>query len=86
VNRDDPVFAAVKDVLTEMYGVQPVMTRSGGSVPATGMFLDEFGVETITLGWSLPDSKAHAPNEWTTVSSFLRGREGYAMLLDRLKR
>jgi acetylornithine deacetylase/succinyl-diaminopimelate desuccinylase-like protein len=80
------VYDAVTQVLTAMYGKEPVITRSGGSVPATAMFLDELGVETITLGWSLPDSKAHAPNEWTTLESFLRGREGYAMLLDQLKR
>jgi acetylornithine deacetylase/succinyl-diaminopimelate desuccinylase-like protein len=85
-DRSDPVYDAVTQVLTKMYGKEPVITRSGGSVPATAMFLDELGVETITLGWSLPDSKAHAPNEWTTLESFLRGREGYAMLLDRLKR
>lgn len=86
VNREDPVFGAVKDVLTDLYGKEPVIIRSGGTVPATGIFQDELGVETITMAWAAPDSKAHAPNEWYSVADYYRGREGYAMLLERLKR
>jgi acetylornithine deacetylase/succinyl-diaminopimelate desuccinylase-like protein len=86
VDRSDPVYEAVKDVLTEMFGVSPVVVRNGGTVPATGIFQDELGVETITMGWGGPDSKAHAPNEWTSLKSYERGREGYAMLLDRLRK
>ena len=85
VDRAHPVFGAVHDVLTELYGKEPVIVRNGGTVPATGIFHDELGVETITLGWGLPDSKAHAPNEWYRVEDYNRGRVGYAMLLERLK-
>lgn len=86
VDRSDPVFTAVKDVLTELYGTDPVIVRNGGTVPATGIFQDELGVETITMAWAAPDSKAHAPNEWYSLRSYLRGREAYAMLLERLRR
>jgi acetylornithine deacetylase/succinyl-diaminopimelate desuccinylase-like protein len=86
VDRNDPVFTAVKDVLTELYGADPVVVRNGGTVPATGIFQDELGVETITMAWAAPDSKAHAPNEWYSLGDYLRGREGYAMLLERLQR
>jgi len=86
VDRAHPVFGAVRDVLTELYGKEPVIVRTGGTVPATGIFQDELGVETITLGWGLPDSKAHAPNEWYRVVDYNRGRVGYAMLLERLKK
>jgi acetylornithine deacetylase/succinyl-diaminopimelate desuccinylase-like protein len=86
VDRSDPVFAAVKDVLTELYGADPVIVRNGGTVPATGIFQDELGVETVTLGWGQPDSKAHAPNEWYRLADYLRGREGYAMLVERLRK
>jgi acetylornithine deacetylase/succinyl-diaminopimelate desuccinylase-like protein len=86
VDRSHPVFGAVRDVLTELYGTEPVIVRAGGTVPATGIFKDELGVETITLGWGLPDSKAHAPNEWYRVEDYTRGRVGYGLLLERLKR
>lgn len=86
VDRSDPVFTAVKDVLTELYSADPVVVRNGGTVPATGIFQDELGVETITMAWAAPDSKAHAPNEWYSLRDYLRGREAYAILLERLKR
>jgi acetylornithine deacetylase/succinyl-diaminopimelate desuccinylase-like protein len=86
VDRSHPVFGAVRDVLTQLYGKEPVIVRAGGTVPATGIFQDELGVETITLGWGLPDSKAHAPNEWYRVEDYARGRVGYGLLLERLKR
>ena len=86
VDRAHPVFGAVRDVLAALYGKEPVIVRTGGTVPATGIFQDELGVETITLGWGLPDSKAHAPNEWYRVEDYLRGRVGYGMLLERLTR
>jgi acetylornithine deacetylase/succinyl-diaminopimelate desuccinylase-like protein len=86
VDRSDPVFGAVKDVLTELYGKDPVIVRNGGTVPATGMFQDELGVETITMAWAASDSKAHAPNEWYSIRDYYRGREGYAMLMERLRK
>lgn len=86
VDRSDPVYGAVKDVLVELYGKEPVITRAGGSVPATSIFLEKLGVESITMAWAAEDSKAHAPNEWYSLRDYYRGREGYAMLLDRLKK
>lgn len=83
-DRTHPVYTAVKETLTELYGKEPVLVRSGGSVPATGLFQDVLGLPTITLGWSLPGSNAHAPNEWYTISDHLRGREAYSLLLDKL--
>ena len=73
-------------MLTELYGKEPVIVRNGGTVPATGMFQDVLGVETITMAWAAPDSKAHAPNEWYSTADYNRGREGYAMLMERLKK
>lgn len=85
-DRDHPVYKAVNDTLTELYGREPVIVRSGGTVPATGIFQDELGLETITMAWSQPGSKAHAPNEWYSIPDYLRGREGFALLLEKLAR
>ncbi len=86
VDRSNPVYTAVNDTLVELYGVEPVIVRSGGTVPATGIFQDELGLETITMAWAQDGSKAHAPNEWYSIPDYLRGREGYALLLDKLTR
>ena len=84
IDRENPVHKAAEAVLTEIFGTAPVITRAGGTIPATGIFQDELGIDTVNYAWSLPGSNAHAPNEWYRVSDFLRGREGYAALLEFL--
>jgi acetylornithine deacetylase/succinyl-diaminopimelate desuccinylase-like protein len=84
VDRNDPVYLAVDESLTKLYGKAPIPMRAGGTIPATAVFLDELGVHTIGYAWSGSSSRAHAPNERYSVASFLRGRRGYALLLDVL--
>jgi acetylornithine deacetylase/succinyl-diaminopimelate desuccinylase-like protein len=86
IDRRNPVHQAAEVVLTELFGTAPVITRAGGTIPATGIFQDELGIDTVNYAWSIPGSGAHAPNEWYRVSDFLRGRVGYAALLDHLGR
>ena len=86
VDRNHPVYKAVEATVSELYGKEPVIVRTGGTVPATGIFQDELGLETITLGWSQHGSRAHAPNEWHSIAAHLRGREGFARLLEILVR
>jgi acetylornithine deacetylase/succinyl-diaminopimelate desuccinylase-like protein len=86
LDRSNIAHLAVTDVLRDLFGAEPVVVRSGGTVPATGIFRDELGIDTATLGWSQPGSGAHAPNEWYRIEDFLRGRQGYAALLERLHR
>ncbi len=84
LDRQNPVYRAADEALTRLFGVAPVVQRAGGTIPATAIFLDELGIHTIGFAWSGPDSKSHAPNERYPVANFLRGRRGYAMLLDVL--
>jgi acetylornithine deacetylase/succinyl-diaminopimelate desuccinylase-like protein len=84
VDRTDPVYLAVDESLTKLYGKAPIPVRAGGTIPATAVFLDELGVHTIGYAWSGASSRAHAPNERYSVANFLRGRRGYALLLDVL--
>ncbi len=85
-DRANPVYQAAKHVLSDMYGKEPLTVRSGGTVPATGIFKQVLGIDTISYAWSLPGSGAHAPNEWYRIDDFNRGREGYAKLIEHLKR
>jgi acetylornithine deacetylase/succinyl-diaminopimelate desuccinylase-like protein len=84
LDRDNPVYRATDRALTRLFGVAPVIQRAGGTIPATAIFLDELGIHTVGYAWSGPDSRSHAPNERLPVANFLRGRRGYAMLLDVL--
>lgn len=84
LDRHNPVYRAADTALTRLFGMVPVVQRAGGTIPATAIFLDELGIHTIGFAWSGPDSKSYAPNERYPVANFLRGRRGYAMLLDVL--
>jgi acetylornithine deacetylase/succinyl-diaminopimelate desuccinylase-like protein len=86
IDRSNFVHLAVTEVLKELFGKEPLVVRSGGTVPATGIFKDELGIDTATLGWSQPGSGAHAPNEWYRIEDYFRGRTGYAALVEHLAR
>ncbi len=86
LDQTNSVHLAVTNVLKEMFGKEPLVVRSGGTVPATGIFKDELGIDTATLGWSQPGSGAHAPNEWYRIEDYYRGRVGYAALVEYLAR
>lgn len=84
VPADHPGNAAVRDVLYELYGREPYHVRMGGSIPVTGLFLDQLGASTVTFGFGLPDECVHSPNEFFRLSSFARGQGAYVRLLKRL--
>ena len=84
IPRDHPALVAAKEVLRQTYGTQPLVTRSGGTVPATALFQEALGADTVTLGWMLPDCRAHAPNEWYRLADYRRGTRAYGRLLATL--
>jgi acetylornithine deacetylase/succinyl-diaminopimelate desuccinylase-like protein len=86
LDRSNPVNAVAGEVLEELFGNKPYITRGGGTIPATGIFQDILGADTVQYAWSMPGSGAHAPNEWYRLEDYDRGSVGYAMLLERLER
>lgn len=72
------------EVLTEIYGTPPYITRTGGSVPVCEIFLTNLGAYTVTMGFGLSDERFHAPNEFVRLASFERGQRAWAALLQRL--
>ncbi len=71
-------------VLTDLYGRQPYLTRSGGSIPVCETFLSCLGAYTVIFGLGLADENIHAPNEFFRLSSFERGEKAWPLLLGRL--
>jgi acetylornithine deacetylase/succinyl-diaminopimelate desuccinylase-like protein len=47
-------------------------------VPITEVFQRELGVDTVTIGFGLPGSRVHAPNEWFVLADIARARQVYA--------
>ncbi len=78
-----PSVALATQALERAVGVAPVLTRSGGSIPAVAE-LGHRGIATIVSGFALADDRIHSPDESFKLSSLERGeraaRELYAAL------
>lgn len=85
IRRDHPALLAARDVLREEYdGIEPIITRTGGTVPAVALLQRALGIETVTMAFSLAGSGAHAPNEWFRIEDLHRGPRVFARYLRRL--
>ncbi len=72
------------EVLREVYGKEPFVTRVGGSIPVMTIFLKELGIHPVMFGFSIGDENLHAPNEFFRLANFERGQVAYARLLEKL--
>lgn len=84
VERDSPNVRAAAAALKTVFGVEPVYVREGGSVPIVSMMKAQLRVETVLMGFGLPDDNVHAPNEKLYLPNFYKGMEAYAHFLHNL--
>ena len=75
---------AAAAVLKEIYGREPYQTRSGGSIPITGVFREQLGADTISFGFGIEDENFHAPDEFFRLASFRKSQIAYCKLLAEL--
>ncbi|MGE5138348.1 MAG: M20/M25/M40 family metallo-hydrolase, partial [Rudaea sp.] len=84
VRRDTPGAEAAAQALKETFGVDPVWTLQGGSVPVVSMLQERLGLDSVMLGFGLPDDNYHSPNEKLHLPSYYRGIETYIRFFDHL--
>lgn len=82
--KDAPGMAEAVAVLGEIFGTPPAFVRSGGTVPITDVFTEILGVGPVTIGFGLPGSRAHAPNEWIRPDEVPIARLAYAAFAEAL--
>jgi acetylornithine deacetylase/succinyl-diaminopimelate desuccinylase-like protein len=56
------------------FGKKPAMMREGGSIPVVNLLKRELGVDTLLLGFGLPDDRVHSPNEKFDLGRPAQGR------------
>ena len=86
VDPQTPGLAAARRGLREAYGTEPLAIGEGGSIPIVAAFRRMLGIQTLLIGFSLPDSRAHSPNENLHLPTFHRGTEAIARMLYYLRR
>ncbi|MEX2583216.1 MAG: dipeptidase [Gemmatimonadota bacterium] len=77
-----PIFESAARALQKAFGREPVFIREGGSIPIVQAFQQTLDAPVLLIGFALPGSNAHAPDEWFSLDNFARGAEAIANLLD----
>lgn len=84
VRRDTAGAHAAEKALQETFGVRPVWRLEGGSIPVINMMQQTLGVDSILMGFGLPDDRFHAPNEKLHLPNYYRGIEAYIRFFDNV--
>ncbi|MFI5382363.1 MAG: dipeptidase [Tepidisphaerales bacterium] len=66
------------------FGADPVFMREGGSIPVVGQIKSILGIDTLLVGFGLPDDRVHSPNEKFDLDSFHKGMRTAAALYGEL--
>jgi len=77
-DRQLPAVAAMAQAMEQTWGVRPVFKREGGSIPVVVHMQQHLGIESVLIGFGLPDDNLHAPNEKIHLPTFYRGIETMA--------
>lgn len=68
--------------LKEVFENKPLYNRSGGSIPAAEILSRVYRKPVILLGFILPDSNLHAPNENFDKEMFFKGIESLKKIIN----
>jgi len=85
IPQGHPALSAAARAIYHTWGVPPVFTRSGGTIPLVAQFQQRFDVPIILLGFGLPDDDIHAPNEKISLPNFFRGVETIIQFLEEYR-
>lgn len=73
IPTDSSYVVVAREALRETFRRAVVLGRSGGSIPIVGTLKESLGINSILMGWGLPDDNLHAPNEKLSLDNFHRG-------------
>ena len=75
VDRNSPGVQAAQRALQATWDVPALWARMGGGIAAVSQLEEEMGVGTVLVGFGLPDSSIHGPNERLHLPTWRRGME-----------
>jgi len=83
---DSPGVRTAIVALEKGFGKKPLYQREGGSIPIVVQFKKLLGIDTVLLGFGLPDENAHAPDEFLALDNFFGGIRTAAHFYNELPR
>ncbi|MGF7048705.1 acetylornithine deacetylase/succinyl-diaminopimelate desuccinylase-like protein [Paenibacillus sp. DS2015] len=73
IDPSTPMLQTAANAFNQVYGVRPVFTKDGGSIPIVETFGRLLNVPVVLMGFGLPDENLHAPNEHFNLDNFDKG-------------
>ena len=74
-----PAYQAASRAIGEVYGIEPVPSRGGGSIPILADLQQILNVDPLLMGFGLERDTIHSPNESYLLSQFYKGMESIAL-------
>lgn len=74
-----PAYKAASKAIGEVYGIDPVPSRGGGSIPVLADLQNILKVNPLLMGFGLERDTIHSPNESYLLSQFYKGMESIVL-------
>ena len=74
-----PAYKAAAKAMEEVYGIEPVPSRGGGSIPILADMQQILQADPLLMGFGLERDTIHSPNESYLLSQLWRGMESIAL-------
>ncbi|HEX2971899.1 MAG TPA: dipeptidase [Tepidisphaeraceae bacterium] len=86
VPLEGPAIKLADNAVKTGFGVEPVFIRDGGSIPVVGDMKSILGLDTLLVGFGLPDDRVHSPNEKFDLDALYQGTRTAAALYEELSK
>ncbi|CAM4772014.1 unnamed protein product [Rotaria magnacalcarata] len=70
---NNPQYLAARKATVAVHGIEPDLTREGGSIPITLTFQEQTGKNVLLLPIGASDDGAHSQNEKFDISNYMNG-------------
>lgn len=84
LEHDSMGARAASAALRDTFGKAPLFVAEGGSVPIVTMLKKKLGLDSVLLGFGLPDDKIHGPNEKLYLPNYYKGIETYIRFFENV--
>ena len=78
-------YKAASRAMAEVYGIEPVPARGGGSIAVLAEMQKILGIDPLLMGFGLERDTIHSPNESYLLSQFFAGMESIAKFYEYYK-
>ncbi|MFA7693406.1 MAG: dipeptidase [Candidatus Hydrogenedentes bacterium] len=84
MDRKAPAMRAAATAIEMIFKKKPFFRREGASVPVVALMQQQLGVDSVMLGFGLPEDGIHGPDEHQSLPLLFQGMECYAQFMKLL--